>query len=115
MLNFEIEIDPNASAVVRDLEKDVEDAFKEIMQYVADKSPDAMRSLMQSGGVSKKGEAPRRQSGELADTIEAQVIGNSSVQISFANHAQHLDPVFGGYLNRPFIERGIDQVLEKMN
>ena len=115
MLSFEIEIDPNAQSVVRDLEKSVEEISAEIMKEIAGGAPDAMRSLMQSGGVSKKGEPPRRQSGELADTIEAQVIGSSSVEISFANHAQYLDPVFGGYLNRPFIERGIDQVLEKLN
>lgn len=115
MLNFEIELDRDVAAVVRSLEKDIEEASAFLMKEIAEDAPDAMRSLMISGGVSKKGEPPRRQSEELANSIEGQVVSSSSVQISMANHAQWLDPVFGGYLHRPFIERGIDQVLEKMN
>lgn len=125
MLSFEIEIDPNAPAVIRDLERSADEVTEEIIRFVAEEAPGEMQRIMlestpsgrsaRGGGQrSAPGEPPAIESRELLTSIQGRVLDRSTAEISMASHAQYLDPVFGGYLNRPFIERGIEKALEKL-
>lgn len=54
--------------------------------------------------ASAPGEAPGTDTGNLANSIMARVIGDGAAEVSLAFYAAYFDPV------RPFIQRGIDKI-----
>lgn len=53
--------------------------------------------------ASAQGQPPAKDSFELYNSFRAEKSGSRQVTFSMAGHARYLDPVFGGYLNRPFL------------
>lgn len=115
---FLVEItDPDIESA---LEKEIEEAVKDVAEFVANDAPDEMRLLMPEGGVSAPGEPPRRRTGNLAESLEATAEG-SIVTVQMLDYGGYLDPEFkdqgfkgAGWANRPFIESGINKALEKL-
>lgn len=97
-----------------DLTRTIEQATAEIIRQIADDAPAETAALMPTAaGRSKKGAPPNRQSGNLARTLRATVIAPTTAEIEMAGYAEYLDPFFGGNLDRPFIETGIDRAIAK--
>ncbi len=68
---FQIEI---SQAVQADLSRSIEDATARIIRSIAEDAPDEMRAEMSiTGGRSKRGEAPHRQTGFLARELKGTV------------------------------------------
>lgn len=113
-INFQIEIDPTVAFVMRDAERTIEDVTAQIVRQIATDAPDEMRALMNvTGGKSARGEAPHRQSGFLARSLSGRVVSPAEAEIEMAGYAEYLDPIFGGKLDRPFIEEGVARTLAK--
>lgn len=99
-----------------EIKTDVEELTRSILKDVVRLAPDEMRNLMTDNPPSLRGNAPAKVTRELFDSIEGD---EQNLEISMAGHALFLDPIFeglpsGGYLNRPFIERGIARALDQI-
>ncbi|HEY0659604.1 MAG TPA: hypothetical protein VGD05_14105 [Pyrinomonadaceae bacterium] len=93
-----------------DLAAAVQETTKEFMRLLAAGMPDEMRSEMrQFPPASSEGNAPAKRTGELAGSFEA-----NDLTIVMAGHAQYLDPVFNGHLNRPFIMPAVARRLAEL-
>lgn len=116
MFPIRLDFQPVIQTLETDAPKDIEEIEREILKDVTAKAPMQMQSLMVKGGVSKKGQPPRVQSGTLKGSIEG---NEQAFEISMAGHAFYLDPIFeggtsGGYLHRPFVERAIAKALDEI-
>ena len=123
--------------ILAELEREAKDITADVMKVIAEDAPDEMRQLMLESNPSGKtykrtglnyehgfhqasaeGEAPAIESQELFNSLRGKVLSLDVVEIGMAGHAFYLDPTFndepgGGYLNRPFIETGIERALDK--
>lgn len=61
------------------------------------------------------GQAPAIESRELLTTLQSKLVNGKIVELEMAEHGFYLDPIFtglgkgGGYLNRPFVEKGLEK------
>lgn len=113
MIDFDIKLTPDLSEVKSDLERSLEDATKRIFRELATDAPLEMQSLIGSPPPSAKGSPPARRSGNLQRSLRGTLTSPQSAEIEMADYAQYLDPVFDGYLERPFIEISIARTLKK--
>ncbi len=127
MNHIEAEITPGdlkreLNAAARDLEKDflknlVEDAAGEMQRIMLDSTPTG-NPASGGGKHSAVGEPPAIVTRELLTGTRGFMRGDDPV-IEFPEQALYLDPVFedldeaGGYLNRPFINEGINNALNR--
>jgi hypothetical protein len=135
MFEFRIDLQPSLDLVIRELQSAVDDEREKVLKSIADYAPDEIRKLMDSATRSGKtgyragggsfirsaaGEIPAKGSFELYDLLAAEMQGDDSILLTFASHAFYLDPLFegmgqgAGYLNRPFIEQGIESAVKKL-
>lgn len=124
-MEFRIEINPILNEAIRELEDTTDVEIESIFKDLAIDAPNEWRRLMQgvkSGHPARRttgtpfirsafGEAPAIESFDLYDSMVGNPEG-ASVIFQFAEHAVYLDPVFGGYLNRPFILEGIENAID---
>ncbi len=113
-INFSIEFDPSLVRFESGLKADVEKVSGELVREITELAPVEMRSLMGSNPPSARGQAPARRTGTLANSLQGQMIGQQTGQISMVHYAKYLDPFLSGHLERPFISRGIDAALVKV-
>lgn len=131
MFQIGIELNPTLSSTSRQLHSAAEDSIADVFKTIADYAPEEMRSLMdsasRSGDTAKReksgnafsrsaeGEVPAKDSFALYDSIRAEAVGKTVV-LRLAEHAKFLDPVFGEdeYLNRPFIEKGLENAVSRL-
>ena len=112
-VGFQIELAPEIERVRTDLERSIENVTSKVVRVIAEDAPEEMQSLMTAGGVSVKGESPRIRSGDLFRSLKGTVTSPTEIEIEMIGYSQFLDPVFGGNLDRPFVEKGIDRALAK--
>lgn len=116
-VNFQIDIDPSAGGVIRELERDLQQIETALVKEISESAPEEMRNLMVSanpdGKTSSIGNPPAKKSGKLFDSLQGKVLSADSASVEMAGHAVYLDPFLGGKLNRPFIIEGIDRAITK--
>lgn len=124
-MNLEIEITPGD--IKRELQAATDEAadrfFRELKRELAPAAREVIDSSTPSGNLyarksgegfkrfhraSAKGEVPAKDSFALYNSFRAQITGEREITFSMAEHARWLDSLFGGYLNRPFLEEAID-------
>jgi len=120
MLNYRIDLQPVLESAIRELKDTTDAEIESILKSIANDAPDEIKSMLGYGDRSKEGEPPTNDSFELYRSITANMSGNKEVTFEFAGHAFFLDPTFkgegkgGGYLNRPFIEKGIENAVKRL-
>jgi hypothetical protein len=115
MFEIRINLQPVLESAVRELKAATDKETEGVLKRFAEFAPAELRSLLEDGPPrSVKGNPPHNDSFELYNSIRAEMAGKKEVVIEFAEHAQYLDPVFGGYLDRPFIERGIESAVKRL-
>jgi hypothetical protein len=129
---FEIRsiLQPALAEASRELRSAVEAETVATMKHIADYVPEEMRIIMDSATRTGKpatrksgdaftrsafGEIPAKDSFELYDSLEAKADGKT-VTLQMAEHGKFLDPLFDDdeYLNRPFIETGLDNTVKRL-
>lgn len=110
----------NISAEIEDFERELQIglafAEKELISELVEVAPVEMRELFSDNPPSAIGSPPANRTKGLYYSLGA----NGDDSIVMAEHAFYLDPVFegqgkgGGWANRPFIEKGLDQALVKI-
>lgn len=128
MFEFRINLQPVLEAAIRELKAAAGEETEKLMKDLAIDAPNEMRSLMdtaqRSGRKAKRttgepftrsarGEIPGIESFDLYDSMRGEADKNS-LTLYFAEEAKYLDPVFGGYLNRPFIEKGLENAVKNL-
>lgn len=128
MPDFYIEISPVLTSAIRELKDATDEEVEHFFKDLAIDAPAEMRTLMDTANRSGRpavrttgtpftrsavGEVPGIESFDLYDSMQGEAQGKSAT-LKFAEHAQWLDPVFDGYLNRPFIEKGIENAVKKL-
>lgn len=130
-----IPLEPFLSDLSQELKSATDSEIENTLKDIADYFPVEARLLMDTANRmgntgyrasgeaftrSAVGEIPAKDSFELYNTLTAEMSGNRSIVLTFAYHAFYLDPLFedfgeaGGYLNRPFIEQGLGNAVEKL-
>jgi hypothetical protein len=124
VFDFEIKT-PEIESV---LEKEIDEILDDTVQKLADNAPGEMQKVMmlsvpagndyKGGKRSAKGQPPAIDTRELLTSLQGRVSAKHTVEISMAEHAFYLDPIFegegGGYLDRPFIEDSITKAVERI-
>lgn len=128
MFEIHIDLQPVLESAIRELKAATDEETGKLMKDLAIDAPNEMRSLMdtanRSGRKAKRtagesftrsarGEVPGIDSFDLYDSMRGEA-DKSSLTLYFAEHAKYLDPVLGGYLNRPFILEGIENAVDKL-
>lgn len=132
---IDVDFDPQIASAMSRLQNASKEEQKAVVRHLAEFAPAEMRQLMDTatrtgktgyrkgGGKftrSARGEVPAMDSFDLYHSITARAEG-MDVIITFAEEAKYLDPVFegmgnaGGYLRRPFIERGLDEAVKRLS
>lgn len=120
VVGIRIDLQPVLESAVRDLKAATDEAVAEVMKTAAKDAPTELRNLLGYGDPSKAGEPPTNDSFELYRSIRAGQSGKREITLEFAPHAFYLDPNFkgqgkgGGYLNRPFIDKGLENAVKKL-
>lgn len=112
-LKAELRLEDATRSIMREIPKYLPTAAREVI----DESAPAGKTYPKSIGEgfrsfikrSAKGQAPAKDSFELYNSFRAKLSGDLEVTFEMASHAQWLDPVFGGYLDRPFLEESLDR------
>ncbi|MBS3915593.1 MAG: hypothetical protein KG003_13950 [Bacteroidetes bacterium] len=98
----------------KDLHRSIEQVTAQLVKDFADEVPEQLRALIDDPPPSRTGSPPAKRSGTLQRTLRAYVVGPTAAEIEFENYVAHLDPIFEGEHDRPFIERGIAKTLEEL-
>ena len=128
---FDIHIEPNSKEFINDLIDEVDDYKDSFLKFLSKHAPNEMRNLMnqssptgklyaradgsgftRSHHASAKGQTPAKDNLELYNSLSGSFSGGAA-EVEMAEHAKNLDPFFGGYLNRPFIDEAIDTSINK--
>ena len=129
-LAFEIDLDPDLQRVLSELGRSVEEVTAKIVKTIAEDAPGEMQAIMAGsspsgkpapggGKHSAKGQAPAIVTRELFRSLQGKVVSPTEAEILMADHGFYLDPLFegepggGGYLDRPFIELGLNRTIAK--
>jgi hypothetical protein len=129
MFDIRIDLLPVLESAVRELKAATDDETRGAMKDLAIDAPEEMRALMdtanRSGRTAKRstgtafqrsaaGEVPAKDSFDLYDSMHGELTGKTELTLYFAGHAEVLDPFLGGYLDRPFIEKGLENAVRKL-
>jgi hypothetical protein len=122
---MDIQVSITPSDIARSLNEEIKPLKAKVLQFLADQAPDEMGAVMLESVPSGKnapgggkrsayGQPPAIETRELLTSLQGRVASENTVEVSMAGHARYLDPVFDGYLNRPFIEAGVIRALNKL-
>jgi len=135
MIQVEIPLEPFISDLERELksatDSEVTDALRDFAEYFPEEARLLMDSANRTGNIgyregggsftrSAVGEVPAKDSFTLYNELSAQMAGERSISLEFPYYVFYLDPLFedvgeaGGYLQRPFIEQGIENAVERL-
>lgn len=125
---FELNFD--TSDIIREIEQDAEEITSDVIKFIAKEAPGEMQQIMltstprgnpapKGGFRSAKGQPPAIDTRELLISLQGIVLSSREAEIRMADHGFYLDPFFadepgGGYLDRPFIEKGIENTLSQL-
>lgn len=127
---FDLEVEPDLPEIAAELNRSLEDVTAQIIRVIATDAPGEMQELMAlsspsgnpakgGGHHSAVGEPPAIVTRNLFRSLQGRAISPTEAEIEMAASAFYLDPLFegqgkgGGYLDRPFIEKGIIRAIAK--
>lgn len=119
-------VETESGEVSRNLQMEFEALRNNFMQSVADTAGEKIAEViflssptgrLAPGGGKRSdfGQPPAIVSRELVTSLQSRLVDRDEVEVEMAGHGFFLDPVFkgsgkgGGYLERPFIETGLEK------